>query len=416
MTALRKKQATAWYPEAFSLTAQTGSNTIESVRAAGIVGAEIPWHAAVAIPARNEEKRIIRCLSALKSAIGAAGRRVGIVLVVNNSFDATHQRADRWLSRANIPYVLLDIDFADAYAFVGSARRLSLDLAADMVESEGLLFTTDADSAVDQRWIVDGFGEIRDGADLVCGTILRFEDEHEPLPAEIAERCAPESEYVALSVELAARLDPRPHDPFPAHWNVGGADLVFGRSLYEALGGIPVVASGEDRAFVAEAERHDHRVVFSPNVVVRTSFRLNGRAAGGMADSLVSWLVDQDPLCDERLFAAEASGRRFWLRGAIRRFGSSAAGDALLDALGLNLETERRTSSETFGKFWDRVDAHCFQVERGRMRVSDIVRELPALRTIVKRLRAGERPEDDVDQANAWFAQCVRGDVQPCLE
>ncbi len=411
MTALRKKQAIAWYPEAFSLTAQHESKTIKSVRAASIVAAEIPWHAAVAIPARNEEQRIIRCLAALNLAMIASNRLVGIVLVVNNSFDATHQRAERWLSRANIPYMLLDLDFADAYAFVGSARRLSLDLAAEMVESEGLLFTTDADSAVDQGWIVDGFSELRDRADLVCGTILRFEDEQEPLPAGIAERWAPESEYLTLSVELAARLDPRPHDPFPAHWNVGGADLVFGKSLYETLGGIPVVASGEDRAFVAEAERHDHRVVYSPNVVVRTSCRLNGRATGGMADSLVSWIVDRDPLCDERLFAAEISGRRFWLRGCLRRLGSGAAGDALFDALGLDPETERRASSETFGKFWDRVDARRFQVERERMRVSDVARELPALRTIVKRLRAGDAPEDNVDQAHAWFAQCDEGDV-----
>lgn len=409
MSALRKKQAIEQCPGAFSLAAQHGSNTIKSVRAVSLAGVEFPWQAAVAIPARNEDRRIIRCLAALKRAIIHAGRPVGVVLVVNNSRDATHGLAEDWLSRANIPYMLLDVDFADAYAFVGSARRLSLDLAAELVEDEGLLFTSDADSAVDPDWIVDGFREIRDRADLVCGTILRFEDEQQHLPAGLAERWAPESEYVALSLELAARLDPRPHDPLPAHWNVGGADLVFGKSLYTAIGGIPVLASGEDRAFVAEAERNDHRVVYSSGVVVRTSCRLNGRAAGGLADSLVSWIVDHDPVCDDRLFDASASGRRFWLRGRLRRLGNSPAGDALLHALGLRAEAVRRRSSETFGAFWDRIDARCFQIGRQRLRVSDLVRELPALTAMVERLRAGDGPNDDVGHVDAWIAQCVGG-------
>lgn len=411
VSAHRTKRVVTRYPEALSLTAQNGLNTIKTVRAVDMSGVEMPWRAAVAVPARDEERRIIRCLTALRAAIRKTVDPIGIVVVVNNAHDATHALAANWLSRAGLPYMLLDVDFADDWAFVGSARRLSLDLAAEMVENEGLLFTTDADSAVDEDWVVDGYREILDRADLVCGTILRFEDEQDRLPEGLAERWAPESDYVSLSVELAARLDPRPHDPLPAHWNIGGADLVFKKPLYEAVGGMPVLASGEDRAFVSEAERQDHRVVYSSNVVVRTSCRLVGRATGGMANSLVSWIVDHDPFCDDRLTDAAASGRRFWLRGCLRRLGNGAAGDALLNQLGLNPDIARRRTGEPFGKFWDRIDALCFRMDRRRLRVSDLVRERPALSKMVGRLRAGDGPMDDLDHVNAWVAQCARGDA-----
>lgn len=409
MSALRKTRASAWCPDAISRSDLSGSNTIKVVRAARVADVGIPWDAAIAIPARNEEQRIVRCLAALRAAIVAVGRPVGIVLVVNNSHDATYDRAERWLSQANVPHMLLDVDFADSWAFVGSARRLSLDLAAEAIEREGLLFTTDADSVVDRHWIMDGFREIGDRADLVCGTILRLDDEQTRVPADVAQRCAPESAYVALSVELAARLDPRPHDPLPAHWNAGGANLVFARSVYEAVGGMPVLVSGEDRAFVAEAERHDLRVVYAPNVLVRTSCRLTGRASGGLADALRSWIADEDPVCDDRLFHAVASGRRFWLRGRLRRLGHGAAGEALLATLGLAPQVARRRNGEAFGTFWDRIDACCFRSKQVRLRMSDVVRELPALSAIVARLKAGERPQDDVRQAGAWFAACAEG-------
>jgi len=48
------------------------------------------WDAAIVIPARDEERRVRACLDAAGIAIRAArGVCVGIVLVVNNSRDAT---------------------------------------------------------------------------------------------------------------------------------------------------------------------------------------------------------------------------------------------------------------------------------------------------------------------------------------
>ena len=103
----------------------------------------------VAIPARNEANRIQACLSAL----GRQTERPDVVVVlINDSDDATHHNAER-LS-GHLPFELhLELSGPSPQrGGAGHARRHAMALAADIAGSGGYLLTTDAfDDAIRDR-------------------------------------------------------------------------------------------------------------------------------------------------------------------------------------------------------------------------------------------------------------------------
>ncbi|TYC52498.1 glycosyltransferase [Rhodobacterales bacterium] len=387
----------------------TGRAIIKSLVSSGL---EKPWDWAIAVPARNEAGRIAACLAALQRASERSGRTVGLVLAVNNTDDTTVSLAIQHLSRSGMPHVVIDVHFADTEANAGHARRLALDIATEVTREGGFLATTDADSLVDTDWLTDAQRLLESRADLICGAILPLDDERETLPPGFGERCAPEGEYAAMSVELAARLDPRPHDPAPAHGNIGGANLSFSRSLYRAVGGMPRLHCGEDRAFVALADQLDYRVAYAQKVTVRTSCRLNGRARGGMSDALLARIHEDDPYCDELLLDAETAAWTFWLRGRMR---SAANGDRdiMLRDLGISLDDLQRGPAEPFGILWDRIRIAAGLFPSQRLRMSDVRRNCPAMRTMLERLRTGDCPGDSVGETRRWILSCLPLETRP---
>jgi hypothetical protein len=88
---------------------------------------------------------------------------------------------------------------------------------------------------------------------------------------------------------------------------------------YRRCGGIPPVASGEDRALIAALRRVDARIRHSPAVHVTVSGRILGRAAGGMAETIRRRLEKPDEYLDDRLEPAMTCARRAAARGALRR-------------------------------------------------------------------------------------------------
>jgi hypothetical protein len=66
--------------------------------------------------------------------------------------------------------------------------------------------------------------------------------------------------------------------------------LAVRAEVHRQLGGIPAIASQEDVAFVANARRAGYRLRHAPDVKVKVSARLHGRAKGGMADCLHGWV------------------------------------------------------------------------------------------------------------------------------
>ena len=80
---------------------------------------------------------------------------------------------------------------------------------------------------------------------------------------------------------------------------------------------MPPIPLGEDRAFFAALRRIDARIRHAPEVRVTVSARTNGRATGGMADTIRRRLEKPDEMLDENLEPAVNATRRAELRGLI---------------------------------------------------------------------------------------------------
>lgn len=346
------------------------------------------WDAAIVIPAKDEEARLHACLDAAGVAIRTArDMTVGIVLVVNNTSDATAVCAFDWaVAQGVVPFVLIDCAFPAAVAGVGAARRLGLDAACVHLAPHGALLTTDADTLVRDDWVVRNLADLHE-ADLICGTVLCRPDEARALPTKIAAHGSAESDYLSASVRLVARLDPQPHDPAPAHHNAAGASMAVSRRVYEAVGGLPMLPLGEDRAFAELVDAHDFRIRFSAVAIAETSCRMTGRTRGGMAGALRARAFQPDPFADEWIEAADTLALRHGLRGRLRALWPDAHGlhAAIADALG-QLHADRIMASPPgphFGAFFAAVEQRSARLARYRLRLSDCRRELPRLRKLL---------------------------------
>lgn len=325
------------------------------------------WRVAVVIPARNEEDRIVGCLDAAAAALGGRG---GVAVAINGSWDDTRARTEAWFRASGVPGVVIDEAAPPAGSGVGRARRLAVEACRARLSPGAVMMTTDADSRVAPDWVGANLDELA-RADLVCGTVLPEPEEIARLPALFSERGAPEGEYVALTLEARRILDPTPHDPRPTHMNAAGASLAFRMRLHDDVGGFPDLATREDRGFVEAAEARDWRIRHSETARVRTSCRLDGRAAGGMAGALRARILEEDPFVDELLEPADRTLRRARLRGALRREWGGRPG---------------------FGAAWARLLRDTPLMEPARMRLSELVRELPALSVAVAGLTRVARP------------------------
>ncbi|GJD50246.1 hypothetical protein OPKNFCMD_2983 [Methylobacterium crusticola] len=272
--------------------------------------------AVVAIPVCNEAERIGACLEALDRQDGA--ETVGVVLFLNNCTDGTAHEVAAVLPGLRCRVRVVARDFAGAQA--GWARREAMQAAAEWLEQDGVpdgaILTTDADSRVPPDWVSRNRAALEAGADAVAGRIALDPDEAARLPAALHARGRLEGRYEALLTELAARIDPVPHDPWPCHWTTSGATLAVRLAAYRAVGGMPAVPVGEDRAFVASLQAHGARVRHDPDITVITSGRLDGRAPGGAADTMKLRCAQPESPCDPRL---EALPRALWRYGWRRR-------------------------------------------------------------------------------------------------
>ena len=373
--------------------------------------------AIVAIPVRNEADRIRRCLAALavqRDRFGAAiepGAFV-VLLLINNSTDGTAELARE--AAAGLPYPLEILDASLTHdATAGGARRRAMQEAAARLRdcgSEGILLTTDADSEVSHSWFADNLAHLEAGADCVAGYI-------DAEPAEIVShgpvflaRGRLEDTYLRLVAEIYARCDPRPHDPWPNHRVSSGASLAVKLSAYEAVGGMPGKALGEDGAFTAVLDRRGFKVRHALDVTVVTSCRLDGRATGGAADTMRYRRDVPNATCDEDLEPASATLRRAVFRGALRRaHRQNELPDALSRIFGKNVP--RFDNCETFADIWGQVEArHPDLLSRRVLRPSDLSRQIAAAGFILRHLRL-DRPA-----TSAPVDRCLRAEPHVLLD
>ena len=353
-----------------------------------LAGANLP--VAVAIPAHNEADWIARCLKALDQRLG--GVEFHVVLLVNNSTDATAGIA-RGL-RPGLSYALdvVEHHFPSKQQTAGQARRLAMDLAARKLPPNGVLLGTDADGQVAPDWLAANLAHIRRGADAVAGRAVLDPADAAAIPAILHENDARECAYGELLDEIDHLLDPDPSDPWPRHTEHSGASICVTLGAFRRAGGVPPIAVGEDRAFFAALRRADARIRHAPDVCVTVSGRIDGRAAGGMADTIRRRLVTPDAFLDDALERAANRVRRARLRAEVRALfqGRGNAPSWLSRELGCDAASlDAALRQGTFGMAWETIEGMADGLAPVRVPVADLADETRKARRVVASLRAG---------------------------
>ena len=252
----------------------------------------------IAIPAQNEELYIANCLIALAQQTSRYNYEV--VLLLNNCTDQTLAVVRSLSPELPMPMVIVDIALPNNFANAGIARGLAMETAARLAAPDSILMTTDADGRAYPDWISANLAALDAGAEVVAGRAELDSADTDRLPVRLQEDDEVECAYDKLLDEIHAKLDPDPADPWPRHTEHSGASIAVTLSAYRKAGGIPTVPVGEDRAFIEALRRVDARIRHAPEVRVVVSGRIQGRATGGMADTIRRRLVRSDETLDGR--------------------------------------------------------------------------------------------------------------------
>jgi hypothetical protein len=311
-------------------------------------------------------------------------------------------------------------DLPAGQATAGHARRLAMQRASALTLPDGVVMTTDADSRVAPDWIAANMAALQRGADAVCGRAVIDPDEAALIPRHLHDDDAVECEYGRMLDAIHAWVDPDPADPWPRHTEHSGASIAVRHAYLRECGGVPAVSLGEDRALLQALRRIDARIRHAPEVWVTVSGRLEGRAAGGMADTIRRRMQAQDVLLDDRLEPALDCLRR---AAARRRFAEvwcakrGVAAERLASRLGVGQAPMAACMrSGYFGAAWDRVEAASPVLIRRPVRRQDVLGEMAVARAILERVAgnaaeqqafgdlSGVRPTADVGSDGARVA------------
>jgi glycosyltransferase involved in cell wall biosynthesis len=230
----------------------------------------------VVVPARNEARRLPRCLGALITASRSlrqwepAGPRVRVIVVVDRSTDRTRQVVRRW---AEAETVLSRAGRVGAARAAGVGRLLDSEAARGTPAGRVWIACSDADSVVPPDWLRTQLKHARSGTDMVLGTVR-------PDPADVS-RAVLDAWY-------------RGHVVTDGHPHVHGANLGLRGDSYLAAGGFADIATHEDVLLSRAVRVVGGRVVSTCDSPVITSGRADGRSPGGLADYLRQIGQEQD--------------------------------------------------------------------------------------------------------------------------
>jgi hypothetical protein len=297
----------------------------------------------------------------------------------------------------------MEPELAPSEANAGHARRLAMELAAQLVGEDGVILTTDADAVVDPDWIAENLRALEAGADAVAGWVDLDAADWAQIPIKLHEDDARECAYDALCDELHARLNPDPADPLPRHTQHSGASIAVSARIYTLAGGLPAVHVGEDRAFFVALRHVDARIRHSPACHVTVSGRMQGRAAGGMADTIRRRMLSPDAYLDDRLEPADCCARRADLRRRLRacladhELVAEFAEDVKLDAAWVTALVH----AGRLGKAWTAIEEHSVVLQRRRVAVNDLPEQMARAEELCRRLRAemdADLPRGDLEE------------------
>lgn len=235
----------------------------------------------VALPARDEETLIARCLEALARQEDVAYERYEVLLVLDHCSDATEERAREVGKR----HPNLRLHFLDGPGRgVGHARRVGMEAACERLmrigRPGGLIASTDADSMAAPDWISSQLALVEVGAKAIGGRI-ELEDGGRILSRNALEWYERQSRSRYRRV-LSSRLS----EKAPEHWQFSGASLSLTAEVYRGIGGLPPQADLEDEYLERTLEEKGVEITRSSSVRVTTSARTFGRASRGLAQSL----------------------------------------------------------------------------------------------------------------------------------
>jgi len=326
----------------------------------------------VAIPVKNEAAYLGACLAALARQDAPAH----VLLLLNNCTDGSAEIA-RAAADNGQPVEWREIELPMPLASAGEARRLALEDAAYLAGPSGVILTTDADCTPGPCWVARNLRELSRGADVVCGAARIIPEPGHAVSGGLHFDMAREAHYAELLDEIAALTDPDPADPWPRHQQHSGASIAMNSAILRAAGGAPRVASGEDRALIERFRLVDARVRHAPEIEVAVSGRLQGRADGGMAQTLQRRAHRLDEAADSDLEPAVDAYRRVLARARLRRARLDAREAAAL-ARDLLIQPEEMTqalSARHFGAAWASVQARSPVLRRRTVRFVDLARE-----------------------------------------
>ena len=316
-----------------------------SVDAATRTGSIETVDAVVALPLRNEAELIGPMLAALEEASVRSDLSCGLVAVANDTTDGSADAIRRWAERTGHPAAVCEVRLDPAVRGAPHARRLAMDLAAELAPA-AVLLTTDADCCVGPDWVARNAAWLADGAVLVCGAVDTDPAEIAALPGLVEACGVAESRLYGLLEARWRELVPDGSRRFVQR--AMGASLALRVSDYRKLGGLPTPRSSEDRALATECRLRGLRIETPEDVRVTASCRLVGRAEGGMAGALLDRTRSPDPECDEALVpwpvleARAAAWREIHAAGAEDPHGTFE--EACLQRPGLVAERMRLTA------------------------------------------------------------------------
>ncbi len=343
----------------------------------------------IAIPAKDEQEMIVGCLRACWQSMQQTSADGKILLVINNTSDQTQQRAAEWGKETGCPMEILNIVVDGEFASAGHIRKMAMAFAAERTRPDGVIMCTDADSRPEPGWVSANLARIAEGFHLVCGNILLDEADQEfETICAIHRRNPLEGQYREACLALIERLDPDPDNPEPHHHDVSGASLAILRQVHDAIGGIPGVAVGEDRALAHRVAQEDYRICYCDAARVITSCRMQGRAEGSMAQALRIRAEGKDYLIDESLEPAHLVLLRAGARATARQLWKSGENRHQLYAF-LNVDAKHFASLDNaspFGRFWQRLEQAAPCLQRERLLYSQLPEQLAHMRTLLSQV------------------------------
>jgi glycosyltransferase involved in cell wall biosynthesis len=225
------------------------------------------WHIGVAIPARNEEGLLARCLSSVQRAMEQVRplATVDIVVVSDSSTDQTIQIAAQMLRGCGKAVAI-------GAGVVGTARATAARLLLERHKghlSRHWMANTDADCVVPPDWLLNQLALASSGIEAIAGVVSvdDFQDFGPEMPAKF------KASYLI--------------EPGGGHPHVHGANLGVRADVYVESGGWLPLETGEDHDLWRRLAMKGVRRLSTSAITVQTSGRRSGRAPNGFAEALI---------------------------------------------------------------------------------------------------------------------------------